>query len=72
MGLGTSGNGLSFGIMGLSFDNNEAEYYQSNDSLTYPTIIDTMFTQGLISVHGYSLYLDDICKRTPSFQLPKM
>ena len=65
MGLGTSGSGLSKGLMGLSFDDVEAVYWQAN--LGYPTIIDTMFTQGLIGAHGYSLYLDDLCKRNPSF-----
>jgi hypothetical protein len=58
MGLATSGSGIINGIMGVSFDNDEAEFSQLG--LTYPTIIDTMFTQGVIDVHAYSLYLDDL------------
>lgn len=71
MGLATSGNGILNGIMGVSFDDDEAEFSQSG--LTYPTIIDTMFTQGVISAHAYSLYLDDLSKSTSfSSQIPKI
>jgi hypothetical protein len=67
MGLGTSGSLRTSGIMGLSFHKDEFMYAEN---LTYyPTIIDTMSTQGLIVAPAYSLYLDDKCERNSSFQL---
>jgi hypothetical protein len=58
LGLATSGSGILNGIKGVSFDNDEAEFSQLG--LTYPIIIDTMFTQGVIDFHAYSLCLDDL------------
>lgn len=60
MAVATSGSGISNGIMGVSFDDDESEFSQSGT--TYPTIIDTMVSQGVINAHSYSLYLDDLSK----------
>jgi len=60
MGLVASGNGPDVGILGLGLDVSESTSIQ--DGIVYPTILDTMYNQGLINSHAYSLYLDDLGK----------
>lgn len=51
--------------MGLSYDGLEATAQSaSDDYFTYPTILDTMVSQGVISCRAYSLYLDDLSAST--------
>lgn len=66
MGFATDAN-LTRGIMGIGYTTNQA----SNDPrhpapFTYPSIIDTMVEQKLISTKAYSLYLDDLQSSTGS------
>jgi hypothetical protein len=67
MGLAVGGSdGDAFGIMGLGFDTLE------QTSSQYPSIMDDMVSQGLISSPFYSLWLDDLrkSKSPPSTPLP--
>jgi hypothetical protein len=67
MGLAVGGSDSdAFGIMGLGFDTLE------QTSSKYPSIMDDMVSQGLISSPFYSLWLDDLrkSKSTPSIPLP--
>jgi hypothetical protein len=67
MGL-ASNSTIPMGILGIGYDLDEA----SDDAETeikpfiYPSIIDTMVSQGLISSKAYSLYLDDLEASTGS------
>jgi hypothetical protein len=59
------------GVLGIGYQINEAsDSSQSSDPtiapFTYPSIIDTMVSQGLISSMAYSLYLDDLEASTGS------
>lgn len=42
---------LTYGIMGIGFDSDEAA------QTIYPNIIDKFYTEGLIGARAYSLYL---------------
>ena len=67
MGLAYNASSAT-GVMGIGYDINEA----SDDSqgqvnpFVYPSIIDTMVSQGLINTKAYSLYLDDLEASTGS------
>ena len=59
---------LFTGLLGIGYDTNEASD-SANDELNpfvYPSIIDSMVSQGLISAKAYSLYLDDLQASTGS------
>lgn len=56
---------LSPGLLGLGYTTNEASVAQE-PPFTYPSIVDNMFNDGLISVKAYSLYLDDLHSSTGS------
>lgn len=47
------------GVMGVGFPSNEAIVATAGQG-TYPNLVDTMVSQGLIASRTYSLYLDDI------------
>ena len=67
MGLVVGGSDSdTFGIVGLGFDTLE------QTSSKYPSIMDDMVSQGLISSQSYSLWLDDLrkSKSHPSFRFP--
>lgn len=50
---------LNTGIMGIGFTSNVAANSGRNDEpFTYPTIVDSMYDQGIIQLKAYSLYLD--------------
>ena len=59
---------LDTGLMGIGYDTNEASTDSSTETtpFQYPSIIDTMVSQGLISSKAYSLYLDDLEASTGS------
>lgn len=59
---------LGTGLMGIGYTVNEASNNPDSDfaSFTYPSIIDSMVEQGLISRRAYSLYLDDLQASTGS------
>lgn len=67
MGL-ASNSTIPMGILGIGYDINEASNSEESEanSFTYPSIIDTMVSQGLISTKAYSLYLDDLEASTGS------
>ncbi|KAE9372441.1 acid protease [Stipitochalara longipes BDJ] len=52
----------STGVMGIGYSLNEAsdDPRTEPDPFTYPSIIETMVSQGLINTKAYSLYLDDL------------
>jgi hypothetical protein len=54
------------GIMGIGYDFTEASNDGTATAFIYPSIIDTMVTQGLINTKAYSLYLDDLEEATGS------
>jgi hypothetical protein len=63
----------SVGVMGIGYDVNEASNSGSSNmdpsapaAFVYPSIIDTMVSQGLIASKAYSLYLDDLEASTGS------
>ncbi|KAE9362643.1 acid protease [Stipitochalara longipes BDJ] len=71
MGLATKSSS-SIGVLGIGYDVNEAS--NSGESsrgrpqagFIYPSIIDTMVSQGLIASKAYSLYLNDLEASTGS------
>jgi len=71
MGLATKSSS-STGVMGIGYDVNEAsDSSQSSKgrpqtAFIYPSIIDTMVSQGLIASKAYSLYLNDLEASTGS------
>lgn len=70
--MGLAYNATLFqGLLGIGYDVNEAS--DSSDTsgtgqapFVYPSIIDTMLSQNLISAKAYSLYLDDLQASTGS------
>jgi hypothetical protein len=63
----------SVGVLGIGYDVNEASNSGSSNmdpsapaAFVYPSIIDTMVSQGLIASKAYSLYLDDLEASTGS------
>jgi hypothetical protein len=65
MGLAVGGSSSDpFGIMGLGFDTLE------QTSSQYPSIMDDMVSQGLISSPFYSLWLDDLRKPKSTPPIP--
>jgi hypothetical protein len=67
--MGLAYNATLFtGLLGIGYDLNEASDFPSGeqDPFVYPSIIDTMVTQGLISTKAYSLYLNDLDASTGS------
>lgn len=67
--MGLAFNSTLFtGLLGIGYDLNEASDSPSveQDPFVYPSIIDTMVSQGLISTRAYSLYLDDLQASTGS------
>lgn len=67
--MGLAFNSTLFtGLLGIGYDLNEASNSLSGDgnSFVYPSIIDTMVNQSLISTRAYSLYLDDLQASTGS------
>ena len=71
MGLATRSSS-STGVMGIGYDVNEASDSTTSSrgrpqtGFIYPSIIDTMVSQGLIASKAYSLYLDDLEASTGS------
>jgi hypothetical protein len=67
MGLASEST-LPMGIMGIGYDTDEASNSEESKAkpFIYPSIIDTMFNQSLISTKAYSLYLDDLEASTGS------
>ena len=60
MAMATNGTGSQVtGVMGIAFNTSEGD---SARGYEYPTIVDTMYNQKLISKRAYSLYLDDLGK----------
>jgi hypothetical protein len=58
---------LTTGIMGIGLAENVASNsLRASDPFTYPTIIDQMYSQGLINRKAYSLYLDAKTSETGS------
>lgn len=55
---------LTTGLLGIGYDVNEASNALKTGSFIYPSIIDTMVAQSLISTKAYSLYLDDLSSST--------
>jgi hypothetical protein len=53
MGLALNSS-LGIGIMGISFDTEEA-----GGAVQYPNLVDTMVSQSIIATQAYSLWLDD-------------
>lgn len=69
MEMGLAYNATLFtGLLGIGYDLNEASDDPQGDQnpFVYPSIIDTMVSQGLISTKAYSLYLDDLQASTGS------
>jgi hypothetical protein len=64
MGVATHATSASTGIMGLSFDRDEV--LGAANPKSYPSVMDLMKQQGLISTRSYSLYLDDLAADTGS------
>jgi hypothetical protein len=72
--MGLAYNSTLFqGLLGIGYDVNEASDSSGSSSsgtgqtpFIYPSIIDTMVSQGLISAKAYSLYLDDLQASTGS------
>jgi hypothetical protein len=67
--MGIAYNATLFtGLLGIGYDLNEASDSPDGDQppFVYPSIIDTMVSQGLISTKAYSLYLDDLQASTGS------
>jgi hypothetical protein len=64
MGIAKRAISASTGVMGLSFDRNEA--MGEADPKSYPSVMDVMKQQGLISTRAYSLYLNDLAADTGS------
>lgn len=60
MALATKAQSIPTGIMGIGFDTDES--IVSNGGQSYPSIIDTMVSENIISSKSYSLYLDDLSK----------
>jgi hypothetical protein len=56
---------LSPGLLGIGYDQNEASTAQ-DPPFVYPSVIDSLVSQGLISTKAYSLYLDDLQASTGS------
>ena len=54
----SASSGPSTGILGLGFDTSTAP--EDENGVFYPTFLDTLYSQGLISSHTFSLYLDDL------------
>ncbi len=65
MGLAKSAT-LITGLLGIGYDKNEASDGLASGSFVYPSIIDTMVSQGLIATKAYSLFLDDLESSTGS------
>jgi hypothetical protein len=59
---------LDSGLMGIGYDTNEASLDPETKTapFEYPSIIDSMVSQGLISSKAYSLYLNDLEASTGS------
>jgi len=58
---------LGTGLVGIGYSLNEASNSPQNISpFSYPSILDTMVSQGLISRKAYSLYLNDLESATGS------
>jgi len=58
---------IGTGLMGIGYTINEASNSPRDSSpFTYPSIIDSMVSQGLITRKAYSLYLDDLQSATGS------
>lgn len=57
---------IPMGIMGIGYNFSEASNDGTATSFIYPSIIDSMVNQGLISTRAYSLYLDDLQEATGS------
>jgi len=59
---------LFTGLLGIGYDTNEASDSANDEQnpFVYPSIIDSMVSQGLISTKAYSLYLDDLQASTGS------
>lgn len=59
---------LGTGLMGLGYSINEASNSRKNivPAFTYPSVIETMVSQGKIARKAYSLYLDDLQSSTGS------
>lgn len=67
--MGLAYNSTLFtGLLGIGYDLNEASDSPSGQQapFVYPSIIDTMVNQSLISTKAYSLYLDDLQASTGS------
>ncbi|PMD39254.1 acid protease [Hyaloscypha variabilis F] len=58
----------STGVMGIGYSLNEASDDSETEAVpfTYPSIIETMVSEGLINTKAYSLYLDDLEASTGS------
>jgi len=58
----------STGVMGIGYSLNEASDDSRTEQVpfTYPSIVETMVSQGLINTKAYSLYLDDLEASTGS------
>ncbi|PSR75427.1 aspartic peptidase domain-containing protein [Coniella lustricola] len=54
MGLAETSNSLTYGIMGVGFESDEAA------ATLYPNVIDKFYSEGLIGSRAFSLYLDDL------------
>jgi hypothetical protein len=67
MGLAHNSTLIS-GLMGIGYDVNEASNDPDGNTapFTYPSIVDQMVSQGLITTKAYSLYLDDLEASTGS------
>jgi len=59
MGVGLNTT-IPVGIMGLGYDDQEAILGQPGHSTPYPTILDSLQSQGFISTKAYSLWLNDL------------
>lgn len=57
---------LITGLLGIGYDVNEASDALTKGNFVYPSIIDQMVSQGLITTKAYSLYLDDLTSSTGS------
>ena len=57
---------VPMGIMGIGYAFTEASNDGTTAAFIYPSIIDTMVSQGLIATRAYSLYLDDLQEATGS------
>ena len=65
MGLANSTTGDTYGLMGVGFDTNEANFSNFGGP-TYPNIVDELKSQGYINSAAYSLWLDDLESKTGS------